>query len=399
MARRPAGRATLPGPGGPAPPAPPSLVATARVDTRTKVVLGRLQPGEVAVIDHEDLDRLAAEGLIRARVGAVVNASRSISGRYPNVGPLLLAAAGIPLLDEVGAEVMSAAHEGDLLRIDGNEVHRGATLIGSGVRHTLESLEAQLEASKQSVSDELGRFAENTLSYLAREHHLLTDSPVLPDLTTDIAGRHVLVVVRGMDYRDDLNALRSYIREVRPVLVGVDGGADALLEAGHRPHVIIGDFDSVSDDALRCGAQLVVHAYPGGHAPGAARLDGLGLEHTMFEVTGTSEDVAMLLAYEKRAELIVAVGTHASMVEFLDKGREGMASTFLVRLKVGPILVDAKGVNRLYQSRVRRGDMLVLVAAALLAMFVIVAVAQPLHVFLRALSLSLRDTWQTLFGH
>ncbi len=383
---------------GPEPSSPPLLVATARVDKRTKTLLGRLQPGEVAVIDHEDLDRLAAEGLIRARAGAVVNASRSISGRYPNVGPLLLAAAGIPLVDEVGPEAMTAVTEGTPLRIDGHRVFAGSTLVASGVRHTLESLDAQLEASKQSVSDELGRFAENTLSYLAREHHLLTDSPVLPELTTDITGRHVLVVVRGMDYRDDLNALRSYIREVRPVLIGVDGGADALLEAGHRPHVIIGDFDSVSDEALRCGAQLVVHAYPGGHAPGATRLEALGLDHTVFEVTGTSEDVAMLLAYEKRAELIVAVGTHASMVEFLDKGREGMASTFLVRLKVGPILVDAKGVNRLYQSRVRRGDVLVLIAAALLAMFVIVAVAQPLHVFLRALSLSLRDTWQTLFG-
>ncbi|MEN3314896.1 MAG: hypothetical protein V7605_1130 [Acidimicrobiaceae bacterium] len=398
MARRAVDGAAVPAQSGTTPVARPTLVAVARVDRRTKVLLTRLAPGEVAVIDHEDLDRLAVEGLIRARVGAVVNTARSISGRYPNVGPLLLAAAGIPLVDDVGPEVMAAVREGQLVRIDDDRVYVGTTLVGSGVRHTLESLEAQLEAAKRSVSDELGRFAENTLSYLAREHHLLTDSPVLPELTTDIAGRHVLVVVRGMDYRDDLNALRSYIREVRPVLVGVDGGADALLEAGHHPHVIIGDFDSVSDDALRCGAQLVVHAYPGGHAPGATRLTGLGLDHTVFEVTGTSEDVAMLLAYEKRAELIVAVGTHASMVEFLDKGREGMASTFLVRLKVGPILVDAKGVNRLYQSRVRRGDLLVLVGAALLAMFVIVAVAQPLHVFLRALSLSLHDTWQTLFG-
>jgi len=378
-------------------PVPVPVVAPARVDTRTKTLLFRAQPGDVAVIDHEDLDRLAAEGLIRARVGAVVNAARSISGRYPNMGPLLVAAAGIPLIDEAGPEVMRTISEGQIVRVDGCRVFAGNAVVASGTRHTLESLEAQLEASKKSVSDELGRFAENTLSYLAREHHLLTDSPVLPALTTDMAGRHVLVVVRGMDYRDDLNALRAYIREVRPVLVGVDGGADALLEAGHRPHLIIGDFDSVSDTALRCGAQLVVHAYPGGHAPGATRLEAADLAYDRFEVTGTSEDVAMLLAYEKRAELIVAVGTHASMVEFLDKGREGMASTFLVRLKVGPILVDAKGVNRLYQSRVRRGDLLVLVAAALLAMLVIVAVAQPLHVFLRALQLSLRDTWRALF--
>ena len=377
---------------------PEVVLAVARVDRRTKTLLGRVQPGEVAVIDHEDLDRIAAEGLIRASVGAVVNASRSISGRYPNMGPLLLAAAGIPLVDHVGSEVMDAVREGDVVRVEGTTVLVGDREVASGTRHTLESLEAELEAAKRSVSDELGRFAENTLSYLAREHHLLTDSPVLPDLDTDMAGRHVLVVVRGMDYRDDLAALRSYIREVRPVLVGVDGGADALLEAGHKPDLVIGDFDSASDAALRCGAQLIVHAYPGGEAPGADRLRGLALPYTVFEAAGTSEDVAMLLAYEKRAELIVAVGTHASMVEFLDKGREGMASTFLVRLKVGPILVDAKGVSRLYSSRVRRGDLLILVAAALLAMLAIVAVADPLHVFLRALWLSLQDSWRALFG-
>ncbi|HEX2041669.1 MAG TPA: putative cytokinetic ring protein SteA [Acidimicrobiales bacterium] len=410
MARRPAGRLQAPPglagdgsadddtPTAAEPGASGGVVAPARVDRRTKTLLTRVLPGEVAVIDHEDLDRLAAEGLIKAKVGAVVNASRSISGRYPNVGPLLLAAAGIPLVDDVGPHVMTDVHEGQVLRIDGATVWAGATQVGSGTRHTLESLEAQLEASKRAVSDELGRFAENTLSYLKREHHLLTDAPLLPELATEVAGRHVLVVVRGADYLDDLAALRSYIQEVRPVLFAVDGGADALLDAGHRPDLIIGDFDSVSDTALRCGAQLVVHAYPGGEAPGAGRLDELGLPYTVFEAAGTSEDVAMLLAYEKRAELIVAVGTHASMVEFLDKGREGMASTFLVRLKVGPILVDAKGVNRLYQGRVRRRDMAFLVAAAVFAMLVMVAVAQPLHVFLRALSLSLRETWRAVFG-
>jgi uncharacterized membrane-anchored protein len=368
---------------------------------RTKRLLTRLQPGEIAIVDHEDLDRLAAEGLIRARVGAVVNASRSISGRYPNMGPLLIAAAGVPLVDEVGPEVLTKVTEGQLLSVSGNEVRAGTELLAKGRCHSLESLEEQLEASKRSVSDELERFAENTLTYLRREHHLLTDSPILPELATEVAGRHVLVVVRGgllEDCEADLAALRSYTREVRPVLIGVDGGADLLCKASYRPDLIIGDFDSVSDATLRAGAQLIVHAYPGGEAPGAARLDALGLDYTVFEAAGTSEDIAMLLAYEKRAELIVAVGTHASMVEFLDKGRAGMASTFLVRLKVGPILVDAKGVNRLYQSRVRRLDLLLLVAAALFAMLVMVAVAQPLHVFIRATWLSLQDTWRAIIG-
>jgi uncharacterized membrane-anchored protein len=374
------------------------VMAPARVDRRTKTLLPRLQPGEVAVIDHEDLDRLAAEGLVKARAGAVVNAAKSISGRYPNMGPLLLAAAEIPLIDEVGGEVMDAVREGQVLRVAGTEVWLDGIRVATGTRHSLESLEDQLEAAKQSVSDELERFAENTLSYLRRQRHLLTDSPLLPDLGTNLAGRHVLIVVRGSDYLDDLQALRAYIREVRPVLIGVDGGANALLEAGHRPDIVIGDFDSVSDEAARAARQLVVHAYPEGAAPGAARLDALGLDYTVFEADGTSEDVAMLLAYEKRAELIVAVGSHASMVEFLDKGRAGMASTFLVRLKVGPILVDAKGVNRLYQSRVRRLDLFLLVAAAVFAMLVVVAVAQPLHVFLRAIWLSLQDTWRAVFG-
>jgi uncharacterized membrane-anchored protein len=376
-----------------------SVVGRARVDGRTKNLIPRLLPGEIAVIAHEDLDRVAAEGLIRAQAGAVVNAARSSTGRYPNLGPLLLAAAGIPLVDDVGWGVMTAVREGQVLEVDGEEVRRGSELVAKGTRHTLESLEAELEAARQAVGDELERFAANTLEYLRRERHLLTDSPTLPDLTVDLTHRHVLLVVRGgHDAAADLAALGAYISEIRPVLIGVDGGADVLIEAGHRPEVIIGDFDSVSTEALRVGAQLVVHAYPGGPAPGAARLDRLGLPYATFEAAGTSEDIAMLLAYEKRAELIVAVGTHASMVEFFDKGRAGMASTFLVRLKVGPILVDAKGVSRLYQSRVRRGDVVLLVGAALFAMVMMVAVAQPLHVFVNALWFTLVEWWHAVIG-
>jgi uncharacterized membrane-anchored protein len=380
-------------------PAEGVVIGRAKVDHRTKNLIPRLQPGEVAVIDHEDLDRVAAEGLILAKAGAVVNAARSSSGRYPNLGPLLLAAAGIPVVDGVGDGVMTAVREGHILEVDGTEVRHDGAVVATGVRHTLESLEAQLEEARQALGDELERFAENTLEYLRRERHLLTDSPALPDLAVDLAGRHVLIVVRGgSDARADLDALGAYIKEMRPVMVGVDGGADVLLAAGHKPEVVIGDFDSVSTQALRAGAQLIVHAYPGGSAPGAARLEELGLDHTTFEAAGTSEDVAMLLAYEKRAELIVAVGTHASMIEFFDKGRAGMASTFLVRLKVGPILVDAKGVSRLYQSRVRTSDVVLLVVAALFAMLVMVAVAQPLHVFVKATWFTLTESWNAITG-
>jgi uncharacterized membrane-anchored protein len=375
------------------------IVGRARVDRRTKNLIPRLQPGDIAVIDHQDLDRVAAEGLILAKAAAVVNAARSSSGRYPNLGPLLLAAAGIPVVDDVGMGVLTAVREGQLVEVVGTDVRRDGEVVATGACHTLESLEAQLEAARQSLGGELERFAENTLEYLRRERHLLTDSPVLPDLDVDLAGRHVLIVVRGgSDARADLAALTAYIKEMRPIMIAVDGGADVLLEGGHRPDIVIGDFDSASTDALHTGAQLIVHAYPGGSAPGAARLEDLHLTHTTFEAAGTSEDVAMLLAYEKRAELIVAVGTHASMIEFFDKGRAGMASTFLVRLKVGPILVDAKGVSRLYQSRVRTSDVVLLVVAALFAMIVMIAVAQPLHVFVKAMWFSITETWNAVAG-
>jgi uncharacterized membrane-anchored protein len=376
---------------------PTPVSGLARVDRRTKDLIKRLQPGDVAVIDHEDLDRVAAEGLIEARVGAVINAAKSISGRYPNVGPLLVAAAWIPLVDDVGPEILDQLSEGQPVRVDGEEIWVGPALVASGARQTLQSLEHAYESAKLTMGDELERFAENTLEFMRRERNLIFDSLELPELSVDITGRDVLIVVRGHDYKEDLNALRGgYVREMRPVLVGVDGGADALLEVGLKPDIIIGDFDSVSTAALRCGADLVVHGYPDGRAPGAQRLEDLGVRHSVLHAAGTSEDVAMLLAYEKGASLIVAVGTHASMVEFLDKGRAGMASTFLTRLKIGPVLVDAKGVNRLYQGRLRKRDLTLFLIAAMLAFAAIVLLVVP-RVFVEGVWLYVRDAWDSTF--
>lgn len=351
-------------------PRDPVVTGPARVGPRTKAMTPHLQPGEVAIINHEDLDRVAAEGLVEARPAAIVNAARSISGRYPNVGPLLIAAAGIPLVDGCGTEVMERVRSGAFVRIDDGEVLVDGQRVAAGTRQSLQSLEAEYEAAKVTVGEELERFAENTLEFMRRERSLLFDAPTLPDIAVNFRNRQAIVVVRGTDYRSDLVALRSYIREVQPVVIAVDGGADALRDQGHRVDIIVGDFDSVSDDALRSGAQLIVHAYPDGRAPGAARLEALGLAFSTIPFPGTSEDIAMLMAYEKGAELIVAVGAHDSMVDFLDKGRPGMASTFLVRLKVGPILMDAKGVSQLYASRIRKRDLALFFGAALLAFLV-----------------------------
>jgi len=366
------------------------------VDRRTKDLVKRLGPGEVAVIAHRDLDRVAAEGLIDAEVAAVVNADASISGRYPNGGPIRIVRAGIALVDRVGSDAFERMAEGDVLRVVDGDVYRGKELIAQGHRLTADEIEAAMAEARSAIGIELERFAVNTLEHIQGEARLTFEPVKLPPLATRFDGRHALVVVRGHDYRSDLAALRSYIREYRPVLIGVDGGADALLERGFKPEIIIGDFDSVSERALATGAELVHHVHRDGRAPGREALISGGRPYHEFVADGTSEDVAMLLAYEAGAQLIVAVGTHATMVEFLDKGRRGMSSTFLTRLRLGPLLVDAKGVNRLYEGRVRRRDLLLLVGAALLAMLVVTIVAEPLHVFIDGLRLTLEDLWRSV---
>ena len=355
------------------------------MDARTKRLLGRLRPGEVAVIDHEDLDRVAAEGLIARAPAAVVNASPSITGRYPNLGPLVLVRAGIPLIDDVGKLLMRKVREGAPLRLEGDRVSIDGHLVGVGVRQSESAVLKAMGEARSGLATRFDDFARNTLEFMQRERDLLFGGEGIPQLDHDLSGRHVLVVVRGSNYREDLGALSAYVRDVKPVLVGVDGGADALLERGYRPDVIVGDMDSVSERALRSGAEIVLHAYSGGEAPGRERLESLDLPYKVIEASGTSEDVAYLLAHEKGADLIVAVGSHGNLREFLDKGREGMASTFLVRLRVGEILVDAKGVSRMYRRGVRGRDLLLLIGAALFSMLAVVAVSDPLQLFFRQL--------------
>lgn len=363
------------------------IVGVARVDRKTKRLVGRLQPGDVAVIHHADIDRVAAETLVDAAPVAVINAAPSTTGRYPNLGPLLLCQAGITLVDDVGSDVMDRIVEGTKVTVDGERVLVDGEVVGTGVKQDLDKVDAAIESARANMGPELERFAINTVSYMRQEMDLLTGELAVPAPRVALGGRHVLIVVRGIDYKEDLRLLRQsgYVNDVKPVLIGVDGGADALLAIGERPDLIIGDFDSVSETALRCGAELMVHGYTDGRAPGAKRLDDLDLPYSVFSAPGTSEDIAMLLAFEHGAELIVAVGTHNSMVEFLDKGRAGMASTFLVRMRIGSALVDAKGVSRLYQQTVRRRDLLMLVGAALATLVVVVLVSTPMRLVLRSL--------------
>ncbi len=366
----------------------------ARKDKRTKNLTRRLRPGEVAVIHHADLDSTAARALVDCHVAAVVNAVPSISGRYPNRGPNVLLEAGIPLLDNIGIEAFDAIADGSAATLNGDclRLENGACIHGTLL--TPELVARQMEAARENLSVELDHFARNTLEYLNNEKALLFDPVDVPKLRTSFHNKHALIVVRGEGYKDDLALLHQYLRDVRPVLIAVDGGADALLEARLRPHIILGDMDSVSDAALRCGAEIIVHGYARGDArgvPGLERTQALGVEATVFHASGTSEDVAMLLADELGAQLIVAVGTHFSLEDFLDKGRRGMASTFLTRLRIGSKLVDAKGIARLWKgNRVNMGSIVLVIFAAatpIIATFLLTTGGQTL---LQALGVWLR---------
>ena len=376
----------------------PGVRGVARVDARTKNLTKRLKPGEIAIIDHQDIDKVSAEALLACRPAAVVNAAASISGRYPNLGPEILVDAGIPLLDHVGRDIMHTLHEGELVRVDGDQVWVGETLVATGQAFDHDLVESSMNEARAGLAVQLEAFAANTMEYLRRERDLLLDGVGVPDIRTVLEGRHALIVVRGYHYKEDLRMLRSYIREYRPVLIGVDGGADALIEAGLKPHLIVGDMDSVTDSTLRCGAEIVVHAYRDGNAPGLERVRRVGVEPVVFPATGTSEDVAMLLADDKGASLIVAVGTHATLVEFLDKGRSGMASTFLTRLRVGGKLVDAKGVSRLYRSRISNLTLTVMLLVGLSALFAALWSTTGGRAFLQVLGARWDDFWSFVVG-
>jgi uncharacterized membrane-anchored protein len=367
---------------------------TARLDKRTKDLVKRLGPDDIAIIDHADLDRVSAEELLDSGVRVVVNVSPSMSGRYPNPGPLELVRAGVCLIDAPGAPLFEQVREGERLAVRGSSVFRDGARLAAGHELSREELEHVLIEQQGRVTEALEAFADNTMRYLREEGKLLTEGIQLPQLRTRFRDRHALVVARGPGYKKDLAIVRHYIREFKPVLVAVDGGADALLEAGYRPEIIVGDMDSVSDRALACGAELVVHAYESGSAPGRARLDRLGLASVAVAMPGISEDLAMLLAYEKGADLIVAVGTHFNLIEFLERNRAGMSSTLLTRLKVGEVLVDARGVSRLFRQRVG----LLPLAALAFASIGVVAVAVAASPDLRDLISALVDRIRSILG-
>jgi len=358
------------------------FTGTARLDRRTKRLVKRLGPDDIAIIDHGDLDRVSAEELLESRVRVVFNVAPSTTGRYPNVGPLALVRAGVRLIDCPGAELFEEVKEGESLVVRGASLFRNGTRLAAGHAHTEEELQRILADQRGRVTEALESFAENTLRYLREESKLLSEGVQMPQLRATFRDRHALVVARAPEAKQDLRIVRGYIREFKPILIGVDGGADRLLEAGYTPDVIVGDMDSVSDKALTCGAEIVVHAYASGQAPGRERVDRLGIPSALLPAPGMSEDVAILLADEKGSELIVAVGTHFNLIDFLERNRSGMSSTFLTRLKVGEKLIDARGVSHLFRGRMGVGGLLAFGLAGAAAIVAAVAVSTDLQRFL-----------------
>jgi uncharacterized membrane-anchored protein len=376
-----------------------------RAGRRTKLLVRHLARGEIALIDHLDIDRVSAEELIAAGASAVLNCRPSSSGTYPNLGPQLLVEAGILLVDlpddslfqavSDGEEVavvatqrplgapshsperwrLAASTDGEVLSAGGalvGEVLRGDELLARGEVLDTERVRAETDARRREIGEALERFARNTVEHMREERELLAGRIDLPRFDTDFRDRSALVVVRGVGHQHDLRALRPFIRDMRPVIVAVDGGAEAVLEAGLVPDMIVGDMDSAGEEALRRGAELIVHSYRDGAAPGRERLERLELPFKVVPAPGTSQDVALLIAAEKGARLIVSVGSQFNLVEFLDRNRKGMSSTFLTRLRIGEILVDAKGVSRLYHPRPGLTPLLAIIAAGLVALAAVV---------------------------
>ena len=363
------------------------FTGTARLDKRTKRLVRRLGPDDIAIIDHRDLDRVSAEELLATNVRVVINVSPSMTGRFPNAGPLELVRGGVRLIDVNGdSDLFEEVRDGESLVVRGSSLFRNGSRLAAGRTLTELELETELAEQRGRVTEALESFAENTLRYLRDEAKLLSEGVRLPQVQTRFRDRHALVVARGPGMKRDLRIVKPYIRDFRPVLVGVDGGADALIQAGYKPDVIVGDMDSVSDKALESGAELIVHAYPDGNAPGRERIDRMGLPSAVLPSPGISEDVAILLAHEKGAELIVAVGTHFNLLEFLERNRAGMSSTFFTRLKVGDKLIDARGVSSLFRGRAGLGPMFLFAFGGLAALVAAVAVSSDLQRFIELLA-------------
>jgi uncharacterized membrane-anchored protein len=361
----------------------PGLVGIAQVDRDVDRLLRRVGPGDIAVLDARDLDRVTADALVDAGVAAVINASSSITGRYPNLGPEVLLSNGVVLIDDTGQEVFKKVRDGARVRVNDGGVYSGDRRLIVGTERGDQEISELMHEAKSGLVAHLEAFAGNTIEFIRSESPLLIDGIGIPDIDVDLNRRHVVIVGEEDAAVDELKCLKPFIKEYQPVLVGVGTGADVLRKAGYRPQLIVGDPDMMTADVLRCGAQVVLPADADGHAPGLDRIQDLGIGAMTFPAAGSATDLALLLADHHGAALIVTAGHTATIEEFFDRTRaRSNPSTFLTRLKVGHKLVDAKAVATLYRSRISAGAIAFLVLAMLVAIIVALWVSRADHAVL-----------------
>jgi uncharacterized membrane-anchored protein len=353
----------------------PGITGSARVSRRTADVLSRAGNGDIVVIDHLDIDRKTADELLQAGVAAVVNASASISGRYPNLGPEVLVNSGIVLVDGMGDKIFGRLKDGAKVRLDEGTLYAGDDLIGTGTIQTPESIADLMIDAKAGMAAQLEAFAANAIEYMKRERSLLLDGVGIPEVSTEMDNRQVLLVGASADTQRELKKLKKYIADYRPVLIGVDSGADALREAGYKPDLILGNPEKIGTETLTSKAEVVIPAHTDGHAPGIERVQDLGLGAVTFPASGTSEDLALLLADAHGAALIVTVGMRTTLTDLLDRGQGNTASSFLVRMRVANKVVEATALVKLYRARVSWWAVLLLIVAAVAAIVVALLVS------------------------
>ncbi|ACC40953.1 MULTISPECIES: putative cytokinetic ring protein SteA [Mycobacterium] len=355
----------------------PGLIGTARVDRNIDRLLRRVCPGDIVVLDALDLDRITADALVESGVAAVVNASSSVSGRYPNLGPEVLVNNGVTLIDETGPEIFKKVKDGSKVRLYEGGVYSGDRRLIRGTERTDHDIADLMREAKSGLAAHLEAFAGNTIEFIRSESPLLIDGIGIPDIDVDMRRRHVVIVAEEPSAADDLKSLKPFIKEYQPVLVGVGTGADVLRKAGYRPQLIVGDPDQISTEVLKCGAQVVLPADADGHAPGLERIQDLGVGAMTFPAAGSATDLALLLADHHGAALLVTAGHNANIETFFDRTRvQSNPSTFLTRLRVGEKLVDAKAVATLYRNHISAGAIALLALTMLIAIIVVLWVSR-----------------------
>ena len=387
-------------------PVRPGFTGTARVDRNIDRLLRRVCPGDIVVLDILDLDRITADALVEADIAAVVNASPSVSGRYPNLGPEVLVNNGVTLIDETGPDIFKKVKDGSKIRLYEGGVYSGDRRLIRGTERTDHDIADLMREAKSGLAAHLEAFAGNTIEFIRSESPLLIDGIGIPDIDVDMRRRHVVIVSEEDSAADDLRSLKPFIKEYQPVLVGVGQGADVLRKAGYRPQLIVGDPDQISAEVLKCGAQVVLPADADGHAAGLERIQDLGVGAMTFPAAGSATDLALLLADHHGAALLVTAGHTANIETFFDRTRsQSNPSTFLTRLRVGEKLVDSKAVATLYRNHISGGAIALLALTMLIAIIVVLWVSrtdgvvraldhrllEPLHPLDPALDLIAKD--------